>query len=146
MKKVTAILGLVLMSFTAQARSINGDAKDLAAQIISEINADKSDRAASKANSRNYYENKLSLCVFKKDLDNALTNTKAPIDLNECSGIISQALDRGDLDESGIRDVIDSLSKQRNTAEVESSIRAERQKQIQLRTKGLVEYGNQKLN
>ncbi|MEN9723369.1 MAG: hypothetical protein RJB38_1355 [Pseudomonadota bacterium] len=146
MKKITAILGLVLMPLAVQARAGSDDATDLANQIISEIKSERADRQASRANPKNYYEGKLALCLFEKGLENALSAQKNSVDLNKCSGVISQALERGDLNESGIREVIDSLSRKRLSHEAEGAARAERQKQIQQRTKELVEYGNRILN
>lgn len=141
-----AVLSLVTLSFSAQANSVSSDSKNFADKVIAEYTANKQDRINSRLNPQEYYEGKLSLCLFKQDIENSFNKTKVQIDLKLCSGIVSQALSRGDLSESGVKEVIDLLSKKRGSAEIENAARIEREKQIQLKTNDLIEYANQKLN
>ncbi|MFZ3231327.1 MAG: hypothetical protein WA160_14050 [Pseudobdellovibrio sp.] len=145
MKKIITILSLMSMSLAVHAKMLS-ETEQLAAQVVAEFKAEKNDRAESRANAKDYYDRKLSLCLFEQDLENSLNKSKKTIDLKSCTYVISQALSRGDLTESGVREVIDSLSARRNTADSENEVRIERQKQIQLRANELVDYGNQKLN
>ncbi len=146
MKRFFAVLCLVSISLAAHAGSTDFGARQLADRLVAKWNAEKSDLEVSRSNPKGYYESKLSSCLFEQDVKNSLNDVRATIDFNSCSGVISQALSRGDLSEAGVREVIDSLSAKRMTARSENAARIERQKQIEIKADELVEYGNKKLN
>jgi hypothetical protein len=142
--KWMALLSLMSVFLTHALHA--DDVKDLAAQLAEQFRADKADRAASRANPKDYYERKLASCLFEQDLDNALADKKHPIDLKDCSANILEALSRGDLDETGMREVIDSLSAKRKKLGTENAASIERQRELQRMARDLVAYGNQRLN
>lgn len=144
MKKVIAILGLLSISLTVQADGILDHSKSLAQQRVAAWQA-SNDSELSKANPKAYYSSKLSDCLFDQKFQNAIALQKETIDLSACSSVISEALSRGDLDDVGVKDVIDDLARREKMNNAEDAARAAKHAEIQRRTNDLVNYGNEQL-
>lgn len=152
MLKVSTLLGLMLISLTAtadnQSYQFSTDYKQKMRKLNEQIDSDK---AASRANPMAYYTDKLTKCVesgkFDFNLYTALGSKKPePFTLKSCSGIFTQALSRGDLNETQIKMIIDQIAEQEREIETIRAQNAARHQAIKAQADELAKYGDQKLN
>ena len=146
MKKIVTILGLLSISFTVHA-----DMAHVAkTRAKNRVDLWKYEREAkdnpTTDNLKKYYGAELSSCLFEQKLNNATSDKRENLTLVVCSDVISQALDKGHLDDAGVKDVIDELAQQEKLRAAESVIEAQKRKELEVRTRNLIEYGNRKLN
>lgn len=152
MKKVSTLLGLMLISLTAIATDFSAkDMSNYKDHMRRAHNSIEADKAASRANPVAYYTDKLSKCVesgkFDFNLYTAVGNKKPePFTLKSCSGIFTQALSRGDLNETQIKMIIDQIAEKDREIESIRAQEALRYQAIKAQADELAKYGDQKLN